>query len=45
MVCEVNFPMTFRKPLWVPKRRREIHLARRAKTLKPKINIHCTVKV
>ena len=33
----------FQEPL--PKRRREIHLAHRAKSLKPKINIHSTVKV
>jgi hypothetical protein len=33
----MNFPTTFREPQWVPKRRRKIHLAHRAKTLKPKI--------
>jgi hypothetical protein len=36
-VCEVNFLMTFREPLWVPKSRREIHLSHRARTPKPKI--------
>jgi hypothetical protein len=36
-VCKVNFPTTFRDPQWFPKRR-EIHLAHRVKTQKPKIN-------
>ena len=26
MVSEVNFPTTFREPLWVPKRHQEIYL-------------------
>jgi hypothetical protein len=38
-VCEVNFPKTFRDPQRLPKPRREIYLARSAKTLKPKISI------
>ena len=33
-VCEVNFPTTFREPLWVPKRRLKIRLAHRTKTPK-----------
>jgi hypothetical protein len=45
-VCKVNFPRTCPEPLWVvftghkglPKRRRKIHLAHRAKTLNTKIN-------
>jgi hypothetical protein len=37
MVCEVNFSTTFWEPLWVPKRRRNIHLAHRAKPQKPEI--------
>ena len=44
-VMKVNFPMTFRDPQRLPKRRREIQLAHSAKTLKPEININSTVKV
>ena len=36
-MCEVNFLVTFREPLWVPKRLREIYLAHRAKSLKPEL--------
>jgi hypothetical protein len=66
-VCKINFPTTFREPLWIPslmvisytltchhwrwdplrlpKRRREVYLAHRAKCPKPKISIHSTMKV
>jgi hypothetical protein len=44
-VCKINSPPTSREPLWFPKRRRKVYLAHRAKTPKPKISIHSTVKV
>jgi hypothetical protein len=56
-VCKVNDSTTFREPLWVPsskgkwgpqrlpKRRRVIYFAHRAKSPEPKISIHSTVKV
>jgi hypothetical protein len=37
-VCEVNFPTTFRDPQRLPKHRREMYLAHRAKSLKSKIS-------
>jgi hypothetical protein len=48
-VGEVIFPMTFPDPQRLPKRRREIHLSRRAKNPKTKnqdgkrlnIEVHC----
>ena len=37
--CELNFPTTFREPMWVPKLRRKIYLAHLAKSLKPEIKL------
>jgi hypothetical protein len=43
-VCEVNFSTMFRDRQRLPKRRREIYLPHRAKTLKPEIKRRECVK-